>query len=92
MSKLRKTELSDLQQLLDHLNSIAIRTAEASSRHSARVLIEDSQLDEDIGNIYAKGVAEIRQAFRTLSEIEDKLEPIVKSSRAFRGIFQRAKA
>lgn len=95
MSKERRSELQDCQELLNNINVITIRTAEAASQHLTRVMVQPDDLDKDIGEVYAQGVAELRQAFRTLSAIEDKLEPFAKPTGflsflfSFLGVFFR---
>jgi len=76
MNNDRRTELKDCQQLMKNVNTITILTAESASTHLTRVMVEPDDLDKEIGEIYAQGVAELRKAFRTLSMVEEKLEPV----------------
>mgnify|MGYP003132675122 FL=1 len=87
MTRERRSELQDCQELLNNINVVTIRAAEAASTHLTRVMVEPDDLDKEVGEVYAQGVAELRQAFRTLSAIEDKLEPVAKSTGFFSFLF-----
>ena len=90
MSKLRKGELTHCQHIMKTLNAVVVASAEQAGEHSSRVLVEDSELDKEIGEIYAQTVGELRQAFRTLSMVEEKLQPIAKRKPSIWGILSRA--
>tara|TARA_R110000751_G_scaffold81532_1_gene164548 strand:- start:54 stop:326 length:273 start_codon:yes stop_codon:yes gene_type:complete len=90
MSKLRKNELRDCQQLMKGANSLAVLAADCINPHQTRVLIEDSELDKEISDMYSQAVAELRQAFRTLSLVEEKIQPAAVGRQILGGIFSRA--
>ncbi len=58
--------------------------AAMAGAHGEKVLVEDSELDGTMAKIYAEACRELRQAFRTLSQIEDSIES-TKQPRGFLG-------
>jgi len=90
MSKLRKGELNHCRHIMKTLNAVVVASAEQAGEHSSRVLVEDSDLDKEIGEIYAQAVGELRQAFRTISAVEERLQPAAAGRKFLGGIFSRA--
>ena len=83
----RKDELKECRSLMANLNTITILAAEAFGSSSAHNAVEPCELDEIVGKVYAQAVDELRQAVRTLSVVEEHLEPAVKRRQLFGGFF-----
>mgnify|MGYP003148951402 CR=1 FL=1 len=82
MDKLRKCELKTVRRIMRDIEMSVHDCAAMAGQHGEKVLIEDSEMDGNMAKIYADACMKLRDAFRTLSQVEDSIE----STKPARGI------
>ena len=74
VNKLRKAELKVVRRIMKEVEMNVHDCAAMAGQHGEKVLVEDSELDGNMAKIYAEACMKLREAFRTLSQIEDAIE------------------
>jgi hypothetical protein len=81
----RKADIKHLNNVLSGISVTVHACADCSLLHGTRVLIEDSEVDKSVMELYGRAVGQLRQVYRELSNAEDMLKHAKKAEGFFGG-------
>ena len=82
----RKADIKSLNSVLHGISGTVHACADLTGFHGTRVLIEDSEVDKKVMELYGRATQQLRQVYRELSSAEDMLKHAKKAVGFFGGL------